>query len=449
MSGAPRERAPDSTLSLLRDPYGWISRRASAHESPLFLARIMGERTACVTGPAAAEMFYGGGNLTRQGALPKPILWLLQDEGSVTVLDGAPHAVRKAMFLSLMTPERLAVFDDLFRQEWAAAVGRWTDGGSVGFDDAVRVVVCRAACRWAGVPLSDDEASLRAADLMAMFDGAGAIGRRRARAWIARRRTESWMGDLARGVRTAVVRVDPESAFAVMTAHRDADGAPLSDEILMTEMVNLIRPTVAVARYVTFAALALHANPEERRVLQRARVRESVAPDAGDGAAAVDDPADPVWRFVQEVRRTAPFFPLLGGRVIEPFRWSDHSFAAGERVLFDLYGTNHAAASWPDPHRFDPDRFLGWTGDPYRLVPQGAGAPETDHRCPGEWLTIAAMKTAVRSLTTEVRYGIDSQDLRLRMTRIPTRPASGLVIRDVRPVVAAAAAGQAAAGQAA
>ena len=42
------------------------------------------------------------------------------------------------------------------------------------------------------------------------------------------------------------------------------------------------------------------------------------------------------------------------------------------------------------------------------------------------------MKTAVRSLVTEIDYGVDSQDLRLPRTRIPTRPNSGVVISSVR-----------------
>ncbi|MEH3054651.1 MAG: cytochrome P450 [Patulibacter minatonensis] len=428
----PRERAPESLPALLRDPYRWIGRRAAAHRAPLFSARILGERTICATGPEAARMFSTPGRFTRQGALPKPVLWLLQDEGSVTVLDGAPHAVRKRLFLSLMAPDRLARFDAVFREEWDAAVERWSGQGEVHFDDEVRLVVCRAACRWAGIPLADGEAQLRADDMVAMFDGAGAVGSRRLQAWQARRRTEVWMGHLAERVRAGRVDVDPAEAFRVMADHRDADGSPLSGETLMTEMVNLLRPTVAIARYLTFALLALHANPAERRLLQRSRALASVDAAAATPAEAVDDPADPIWRFVQEVRRTAPFFPLLGGRVNEPFAWAGHHFDRGTRVLLDLYGTNRDPQAWHEPDRFDPDRFLGWSGDPYRLIPQGAGDPASDHRCPGEWLTIAAMKTVVRALAHEVDYAVDSQDLSLRMNRVPTRPRSGLVLRAVR-----------------
>ena len=332
-----------------------------------------------------------------------------------------------------MTPERLARFDDFFREEWDTAATGWSDGADVVLDDAVRLVVFKAACRWAGIPLaSGSEAGLRAGDMMAMFDGAGALGRRRVRAWVARRRSEAWLGELATKVRSGELTVDAGSAFAVMAEHRDADGTPLSDQTLMTEMINLIRPTVAVARYITFAVLALQANPGERRLLERAPQRPSVDADATDPEDAVDDRTDPVWRFVQEVRRTAPFFPLVGGRVLEAFDWHGHAFAPGTRVLLDLYGIHRDPEIWDDPNEFRPERFLGWHGDPYRLIPQGAGDHRADHRCPGEWLTIMLMKTAVRQLTQTLDFAVESQDLGLRMTRIPTRPASGLVIRAVR-----------------
>src|SRR4051812_46924008 len=106
MTTTPRLRAPDSTVSLLRDPYHWVGGQMRSHGRPLFEARILGELTVFISGAHAAEIFYSGGRFTRQGAVPKPVLWLLQDEGSVVVLDGLEHQLRKALFLALMTPER-------------------------------------------------------------------------------------------------------------------------------------------------------------------------------------------------------------------------------------------------------------------------------------------------------------------------------------------------------
>lgn len=104
------------------------------------------------------------------------------------------------------------------------------------------------------------------------------------------------------------------------------------------ELINVLRPTVAVAVYVTFAALALHEHAD-------------AAEQVRDGGAADRE------RFVQEVRRFYPFFPLVGGRVTTPFEWNGVHFPEGRRVLLDLYGTNRDARHWDDP-RAVPSRAL-------------------------------------------------------------------------------------------
>ena len=46
------------------------------------------------------------------------------------------------------------------------------------------------------------------------------------------------------------------------------------------------------------------------------------------------------------------------------------------------------------------------------------------------------MKTAVRLLTTEVRYDVPDQDLSIDLSRMPAQPKSRFVIRNARPVPA-------------
>ena len=431
MPSLASESLPDSTASLLLDPYRWISRRAAAHDRPAFSARILGEETLCVTGPDAAARFYGGGALTRQGAMPPHILKVLQDEGSVTTLDGERHRVRKALFLSLMTAPRLADAASLFAGELDAAVARWARQDEVVFDTAIAEVLTRSTCAWAGVPLSDALAGHLSSDFQAMFDGAGAVGPRWLRAAVARAQIERWGKQLAEAVHSGKVRPEPGTALHALANHRDERGRPLEPEIVMTELVNVIRPTIAVGRYLTFAAMALHAHPDRRQQLVEAGQRPAVVLTEADGHG-VDSPADPIWRFVQEVRRTAPFFPVMAGRTTGALDWDGHPLPEGRRVLLDLYGTNRDPSAWRDPSTFDPDRFADWQGDPYRLIPQGAGDHAVDHRCPGEWLTIALMHAGVAALVHKISYEVPPQDLRLSMRRIPSRPASGLVLRNVR-----------------
>ena len=88
--------------------------------------------------------------------------------------------------------------------------------------------------------------------------------------------------------------------------------------------------------------------------------------------------------------------------------------------------------SWPEPGEFRPERFVGWHGDRFSLIPQGGGDTDTGHRCPGEQLTIELMTTAVRVLTRRITYDVPVQDLGVSLARIPGLPASRFVIENVQ-----------------
>jgi len=61
----------------------------------------------CVQGAEAAR-FFTDTPMTRRGAIPRPLLALLQDVGSVATLDGEMHRCRKRMFLDMMSGAALA-----------------------------------------------------------------------------------------------------------------------------------------------------------------------------------------------------------------------------------------------------------------------------------------------------------------------------------------------------
>jgi fatty-acid peroxygenase len=403
----PRLPGFDSTLALFREGYGFVSRACAQLGSDAFATRLMGRQVVCARGEGAAAMFYQPDRFTRRGAVPPTVTRLLQGKHSVQQLDGAPHHRRKALFLALLDPPAIARLVQVFEQEWRARAAGWPQRSRVVLHHEVESILCAAVCRWAGVPLDDDRVDRRARELAAMIDGAGAFGPRFLRGWHLRRNTERWISGVIAMLRTAPGRNSPA---AVVASHQDAYGGLLPNEVAVTELINLLRPTVAVARWVTFAALALHEHPH-----LRARFAEP----------------DFLLHFVQEVRRYFPFFPLVGGYAQEPFRWHGHLFRTGDWVLLDLYGTNHDPATWSAPERFDPDRFRDWDGSPFNFIAQGAGGYERGHRCPGENPSIALLMAAVRELV-RLDYEVPPQDLRYRMNRFPSIPESRFVMRSVR-----------------
>ena len=413
-SAIPEAPGFDNTYALLSEGYRFIGNRCDALNSDIFGTRLMLKRVVCVRGEAAARMFYHPGRFTRRRAIPPTTLALLQDYGSAQVLDGEMHRVRKAMMMNLQSPEQRARLVALAEAEWRKQFALWARTRQVVLIQEAQAVLCRAACAWAGVPLANaDEAVLRTAEFSAMIDGAGTMGPRNWLGQSLRRHTEQWARERINAIRTEGA-LDPDSPAATIAFHVDADGEVLSSEHAAVELINILRPVVAVARYIVFGALALHEFPEWRPRLA-----------AGDDAA--------LEMFVQEVRRYYPFFPAVGGRALHDFEWQGLRFAKDDWVLLDMYGTNRHPGSWGgDGETFRPQRFEGREGSGFDLIPQGGGDYASGHRCPGEMVTVELTKSALRLLASEVAYEVPPQDLEISLSRMPTLPASGFVMEGLR-----------------
>lgn len=413
MDNIPRDPSLDSTLALLRDPYGFISKRCQRYQSDVFQARLLLQPTLFMSGPEAAALFYDEKHFTRIGAAPRLLLKTLFGQGGVQGLDGEAHRHRKQMFMSLMTPERIAQLGEISAAWWEHYIEKWSRKAQVVLYDELSELLTQAVCTWAGVPLEESKGSRRASeDLKSLFDqghlGRGHIGSRMAR-W----RAEQWIASLIEAIRNGRFVPPEESAAYVVAQHRDLNGNLLGRHTAAVELINVLRPTVAVSVYITFIALALHHYPVCQ---QRLKSGEEGYIDL----------------FVQEVRRFYPFFPAVMARVRHNFEWRGYAFPQGYRVLLDLYGTNHDARTWEQPEAFRPERFREWNGSPFNFIPQGGGDHFLNHRCPGEWIALELMKVAVDSLVNHMKYGVEEQDLRIDYSRLPALPRSRFIITHVR-----------------
>ncbi len=408
----PRLEALESSPALLREGYLFGTRRFARLGTDAFETRLMLKKALFTYGEEAAQHFYTPDRLTRKGALPLPSLGLLQDLGSALVLDGELHRHRKAMWLSLMTPAALDELADLFERHWREQIERAAGAPEVVLLDLAHEVLCRAICEWSGVPLPEQDVQKRTRQFVAMHEGAGAFGPRNWRGQLLRSPTERWARGLVQQVRDGRLGVADGRPLRVMAEHRDPDGELLDVGTVAVELINVLRPTVSVARFVVFAALALHEQPELR------------------GRIAGEDGF--VRCVAEEVRRYYPFFPVVGGRVQEEFDWRGSRWRRGDWLLLDLYASNHDARIWGDPEEFRPDRFSGWRGSPFSLVPQGGGDHRTTHRCPGEGPVLSLLDRAVRLLATQTSYEVPPQDLTIDLTRMPAAPRSCVVVRDLR-----------------
>jgi fatty-acid peroxygenase len=381
-----------------------------ARGSRTVAARLGGLPVLGIEGPDAARFLYDEDHVRRAHAIPEPVQGTLFGKGAVHTLDGEAHRTRKALFVSLlMDDDRIAALVDAATAAWDAAVPGWARRGEVVLSDAAAEVITRAVCDWAGVPLADDEVPSAARDLTAMVDGFATAGPRHWRARRARGRREAWLAGLVEDVRSGAAPVPDGSVVDVVARHRDADGERLDPRTAAVEVLNVVRPTVAISWFLAFSGHALARWPQYC------------------GRLASGEPAFAA-AWAHEVRRFYPFAPFIGGRAPREVEWDGERVPANSMVLLDLYGQNHDPELWGDPYTFRPERFLGREIGAYELVPQGGGDPSTGHRCPGEHVTVAVL-SALAVRLARLPAEVPEQDLSISLRRIPAKPASGVVLR--------------------
>ncbi|WNV81655.1 cytochrome P450 [Bacillus atrophaeus] len=409
----PHDKALDNSLAMMREGYLFIKNRVDRYQSDLFETRLLGQKAICMSGEEAAKVFYDPERMKRNGALPKRLLKTLFGVDAIQTMDGDAHTHRKLLFMSLMTPPHQKRLAELAMQQWLAALSKWEGAEKVELFEEAKNVLCKIACQWAGVPLEESEVKERADDFSAMVDAFGAVGPRHWKGRRARPRAEEWIRDIIENVRAGKMEAEKGTALYEMAFHTELDGSRLDIQVAAVELINVLRPIVAISTFITFSALALHNHPEYKEKLK-----------SGNG--------DDLEMFVQEVRRFYPFGPFLGAQVQNDFVWNQCEFKEGMLVLLDLYGTNHDARLWEDPNEFRPERFRDRKEQLFDLIPQGGGDPAKGHRCPGEGITIEVMKVTLDFLVNHIEYEVPEQDLSYSLVRMPSLPESGFVMSRIR-----------------
>ncbi|WP_258729881.1 cytochrome P450 [Bacillus atrophaeus] len=409
----PQDKALDNSLAMMREGYLFIKNRVDRYQSDLFETRLLGQKAICMSGEEAAKVFYDPERMKRNGALPKRLLKTLFGVDAIQTMDGDAHTHRKLLFMSLMTPPHQERLAELAMEQWLSALSKWEGAEKVELFEEAKNVLCKIACQWAGVPLEESEVKERADDFSAMVDAFGAVGPRHWKGRRARPRAEEWIRDIIENVRAGKTEAEKGTALYEMAFHTELDGSRLDTQIAAVELINVLRPIVAISTFITFSALALHNHPEYKEKLK-----------SGNG--------DDLEMFVQEVRRFYPFAPFLGAQARKDFVWNQCEFKEGMLVLLDLYGTNHDARLWEDPNEFRPERFKDRKDQLFDLIPQGGGDPAKGHRCPGEGITIEVMKVTLDFLINHIEYEVPEQDLSYSLVRMPSLPESGFVMSRIR-----------------
>ncbi|XP_034230127.1 cytochrome P450 4C1-like isoform X2 [Thrips palmi] len=178
----------------------------------------------------------------------------------------------------------------------------------------------------------------------------------------------------------------------------------LSDQEILNEVRTLIAVQQTSASTLSFIAVCLALHPD---VQQRAR-EEVLSVDAEEGLTPLErlNRLKYVERVIKETLRLYPITPLLARSLSEELVLTNALTAkgpgpatlpAGLAVTLFVFQTHRDPKHWPQPERFDPDRFLPERSvgrHPYAYVPFSAGP----RNCIGQRYAMLQMKAVVAAL---------------------------------------------------
>jgi cytochrome P450 family 4 len=113
--------------------------------------------------------------------------------------------------------------------------------------------------------------------------------------------------------------------------------------------------------------------------------------------------------FLKEVQRLYPVAGLLGRKLDKDLQLKGFRIPAGTDIWYSLYHLHRNAKVFPEPHRFDPERFRPESGrvfTPYEYAPFGAGP----RNCIAYKYALLSMKSVLVHLVRGflIQHGLDA-----------------------------------------
>jgi cytochrome P450 len=189
------------------------------------------------------------------------------------------------------------------------------------------------------------------------------------------------------GRRAAGDAAERADILSLLLSATDEDGTPLTDRELRDELLTL----VLAGHETTANSLAWSFERLVRRPAAYDRLRD-VARSGGPEFA--DDEDGFIEATIHETMRSRPVIPIIGRRVMKPWRLGEHVLPAETSVLISILLLHHREDVYPDPFAFRPERFVGVRPGTYTWIPFGGGI----RRCLGAALAMAEQRVVLRAI---------------------------------------------------
>jgi cytochrome P450 len=394
--------------------------------------------------PSAVRDLWTGDPQYLNAGQANIILRSVLGKDSLLVLDGERHLRERRLMLPPFHGERMKAYGDAMREVTAREIDRWPIGRPFPVHESTQAITLDVIMRTIFGVGGDDPRLTPLRDALVKFTtlGTSRIGTAfllmtpperaeqlqqlatrgwgRLLPWAPIVRAAQETDRLVRELITARRRegsAGRTDILSMLLEARDEAGVPMTDDQLRDEMLTLLvagHETTATTLAWTLHHLLQH---PEWLARVRAEVREVGTTDL-DKLVLLD-------AAIKETLRLTPIIPMVGRVLGKPMTIGGVDLPSGAVALACIYLVHRRADLWPDPQRFDPDRFVGKKADPSTYFPFGGGA----RRCLGMAFASYEMKIVLATILARTDLAAaPGRKIKLIRRGITFAPSGGMPI---------------------
>ncbi|RDH76567.1 cytochrome P450 [Mycolicibacterium moriokaense] len=207
----------------------------------------------------------------------------------------------------------------------------------------------------------------------------------------------------------------------VLLSATDEDGARHSEQ----EMHDQLRTLLAAGHETTATTLAWALY----HIFRDDSVARRLSDELGGCTTPVEMTGLPyLGAVIQETLRMHPPVPIVLRRLTAPRTIDNVSRDAGDIVGVALHALHFNPSLWPQPDRFDPERFIGRKPSPFEYAPFGGGY----RRCIGASFAFNELAVAIGTILQNVELRMP---LRERNRPPPRSVARGIAVAPQRKIM--------------
>lgn len=407
---APRRRTlpvVGATFSYIHHPQR-LMRTQYDTCGPVSELRFVGGRTTILVGPDAcgaalqnADKAFANG--PGWGELIGPFF----DRG-LMLLDFEEHHRHRRIMQEAFTRPRLASYAGSLGPEIAAGLDRWQPGSGFRVYPALKRLTLDLATDvfMGGAELAgpDELEEVNRAFVACVQAATGIVrrplpGTRWGRAMAGRRVLEEFLGRHLETKRASA----GDDLFSVLCSVRDEDGSGLADRDVVNHMIFLLmaaHDTSTIAVTTIMRQLGAHPQWRDRLREEAAHLPDSPGLDDLDRLESFD-------LVIKECLRLVPPVPAVARRTVKETSVLGVRVPADQGVAVMLHLTHHMPEYWPEPERFDPERFAPHRREDkvhrYAWQPFGGGV----HKCLGMAFASVEVKLIVHQLLRRFDWSVE------------------------------------------